>query len=1349
MRELGVDCGSVSLKLAEFENQQLIRTSYELHHGHPLDLLWRRLGERPGIDRLAVTGSFPAALAENLGAFRVNEVMATVRGVLAEMPEARSVIEIGGEDSKYIALQNGIKEFASNPLCAAGTGIFLDQQAKRLNYAVEELGTVALRSRNPARIAGRCSVFAKSDMIHLQQIGTPVEDLIAGLCYALARNYKSVVFRGRQMIPPVVFVGGVAGNLGVARALEEVLRLETGGLIIPRHHAVLGAIGAVLAARDAPAELRYRGSGPIEDWLKRPRLINRLPPLNGHHQWRTTTTARPPVAGTPAYLGIDVGSISTNLVLIDEKGTVLARRYLWTRGRPIDVVFEGLRDLADELGDKVTIVGAGTTGSGRYLIGELVGADIIRNEISAQARAAVEFNPDVDTIFEIGGQDSKYISLENRAIVDFEMNKVCAAGTGSFLEEQARILGVRLEEFGDRALSARAPIDLGERCTVFIGSEVVRHQENETERDNLLAGLGYSIVTNYLNRVVAHKRIGNTILFQGGVAANKAVVSAFAEILKKDIIVPPNHDVTGAIGIALLTRDEHLSTSRFKGFARASLKYTSESFQCGHCSNNCEITRIRVGDERPIYYGGRCERYEERTVRSANVLPDYFTLRNKDFFAETEAAGPDIGLPRALATYELYPFFSAFLKELGFNPVLSGLTDRRTIELGTEISAADTCFPVKTALGHIQSLVQKGVRELFMPSVITMPPNGDAFTRAFVCPYVQSLPYLARSLFGSDIVVHDPPLYFDRGERGVLESLFEFGRSVKKNRREVERAYRAAIAKQEQMQTRIVEQGRRALADMRGTVFVICSRPYNGFDLGMNLDLPRKIRDMGIPCVPMDFLNLNYEPLREDFYNMYWHYGQRLLAAADAVRQDERLYPVYLSNFSCGPDSFLIRFFKERVGAKPVLVLELDEHSGDAGFITRIEAFRDSIKSKPVARPPRAIRARSEVEQDRKIFIPDMGDGSRVLASAMRGAGFQAEVLPAPDEESIRLGRQFTTGRECLPAIITAGDLVKKIRSRDFDPSRSGFFMPQGSGPCRFGQYYKLQRLILDECNLPHVPIYAPNQGPSLFDDLGAMGLPFLFRVWDGICAVDALEARVRQVRPYERRKGEADQVYHEALELIGRALERRKPVVSLVRAAGHRLDLIPREQEHKPRIGIVGEIYVRSQPFSNNFLARRLEDLDCEVGMPSIAEWFFYTNFTRDRNCRWFGQNRRALFTRAFDLYMRWRQGHIYECLGLEREPKISDLIADASRYLHVSLEGEAIVSIGKTIGFMKEGYDGVINVMPFTCMPGNIVSTIFKDLHARHPSFPLLTVSYDGLDNAIDNMRLETFVSQARDHR
>ena len=666
---IGLDAGSVSVKLVvldESGNKHYSR--YKRHKGLPLSVAlellkaFRQSREHKGAHKgesaqsLSVTGSAGRLIASILNIEPANEIVAQAYATHALFPHIKTIIEMGGEDSKLIIMgenSRSVRDFSMNSVCAAGTGSFLDQQAERLRITIEEFSELALKSKAPPRIAGRCSVFAKSDMIHLQQIATPVEDIVAGLCFAMARNFKGSISRGRNIIEPVSFQGGVAANKGLVRAFREIFGLEK--LFVPDDHALMGAIGAALKNRDEGVINNFDLS-KLDAFLKEykptaegyPALKDDGVVMNESLTADVSSNVRhPSSSGTissakiRAYLGIDVGSISTNLAVTDESGRLLAKRYLMTAGRPIEAVRQGLTEIGDEVGDKIEIMGVGTTGSGRYMIADYVGADIVKNEITAQATAATFIDKDVDTIFEIGGQDSKYISLQHGIIVDFEMNKACAAGTGSFLEEQAEKLNIAIKgEFQERAFSAKSPCRLGERCTVFMENSLMANLQKGADKNDLLAGLAYSIVQNYINRVVAGKRIGKAIFFQGGVAFNKSVHAAFEKYLGEKITIPPHHDVTGAIGMALIAR-KHMETLKaqgngkkkltttFKGFELSKRPYEISSFECKACPNVCEINRVKVtGEEGFLFYGGRCEKYDVKRKKKSEV-PDLFSFRDE------------------------------------------------------------------------------------------------------------------------------------------------------------------------------------------------------------------------------------------------------------------------------------------------------------------------------------------------------------------------------------------------------------------------------------------------------------------------------------------------------------------------------------------------------------------------------------------------------------------------------------------------------------------------------------------------------------------------------------------------
>lgn len=1392
---IGLDVGSISLNTVVLDgDRRIIEEHYHRIHGRPLERtrevlghLLSRYGEE-AVQAVAVTGVGGKLVGELIGASFMNELVAQAKSVELLAPQVRTIIEMGGADAKLILLahhpDNGrvtVEDFSMNTLCAAGTGSFLDQQASRLGLSIEEFSSLALKSTKPPRIAGRCSVFAKSDMIHLQQAATPDYDIVAGLCFAVARNFKGDVAKGRDIVPPVSFQGGVAANVGMVRAFREVLELSPEELIIPEHFASTGAIGAALMIMEDPSlRVPFLGIHRLEEHLKRAartdlrdKTLDPLVPPRQVFMGLGTGSILATSEPIPAYLGVDVGSISTNVVIIDDRGEVLSKCYLMTAGRPLEAIKAGLKAVGEEVGERVRIMGAGTTGSGRYLTGDFIGADVIRNEITAQATAAVAIDPTVDTIFEIGGQDSKYISLKDGVVVDFAMNKVCAAGTGSFLEEQAHRLGISIEdEFAKLAFTSDSPLPLGERCTVFMESDIVHHLQRGAKVEDLVAGLAYSIVENYLQKVVEDRRIGNRIFFQGGPAFNKAIVSAFEKVLGREIIVPPHHEVTGAIGAAILAmRDNKKGYSNFKGFQLAHKTYELSTFECNGCPNQCEIKKVVIeGEEESLYYGGRCEKWEVHRGPSADErleIPDLFTQRER-LLMETGAVevredAPTVGIPRALFFHELLPFWRAFFHTLGYRVVLSDQTTREIIHDGVERVPSETCFPIKVAFGHVQNLLNKGVDRVFLPSIINLKGSSEGLSRGFHCPYVQTIPYTIKSSLdfeGHGVTLLHPYFHFGESDAKLRRELTRFARSLGAPPWKITRAIRRAFRAQESFYKALIEVGRRALESLPPDkkAMVLVSRVYNGCDPAVNLNVPRKLRDLGVLAIPLDALPMDGVEPDEEVLSHYWRYGQRFIMAAKLIREDPRLYPIYISNFGCGPDSFICHFFRNAMGEKPFLMLEIDEHSADVGAVTRLEAFLDSLHNAPsrASRPARPVIRRGirDLQKERVIYLPYMSDHALTFAAAFHACGVNAQVLPRTSEETLRLGRRFTTGKECYPCILTTGDMVAWALRPEFDRERSAFFMPGGSGPCRFGQYNRFHRLVLDEIGLQDVPIYSPVQDQLMYEEFNIMGGKFVRLGWRGVVAVDFLQKALLEVRPYETVKGEADRIYQHFLERLCEEIRGgNEEIFPILEEACRAFEGVPRETSPpRPVVGIVGEIYIRSNPFSNEDVIRKLEDLGAVVWVPPISEWLLYINTMakrhalRDRNWKDF------LRTTLKERFQKKDEHHMEEIfrplVWNAQEPSIQETLKMASPYIHDSFEGETILSVGKAEDFYRKGVCGIVNVGPFTCMPTNIVNALLKRFRERREHIPVLTLSFDGQGESNSLTRLEAFMFQVHQY-
>lgn len=1376
---LGIDIGSVAVKSVLLDDGNLyyprytrIRSTVTQVFLETLD--WYRHCDHPP-RFLAVTGRGGAGIGRSVGIPSINELFAHGTAALHFNPATKTVIDIGGHDAACVELAEDadcrnlrLRNFSTNSRCAAGTGSFLDQQAVRLGLNIEdEFATLALSADTVPRIAGRCSVFAKSDMIHLQQIATPDSEIVAGLCLAMAESFKSDILRGRTPRFPISFQGGVSNNSAMVHFLRQVFGADEEALFVPRYGAFAGAVGAVLRARFDGKLVPLTDYG---DWVGRLEAIPRRQGSQGLSPLPDSSDAylkSEPGTRTPSqtgFLGIDVGSISTNLVVVDEDGRLRSKCYLMTAGRPIEAVKQGLALLQEELGSRFHILGCGTTGSGRYLTGDIFGADLVKNEITAQAQGAVALWPQVDTIFEIGGQDSKYISLDKGAVVDFTMNKACAAGTGSFLEEQAGLMGISVrDDFARLAFQSQTPSALGQRCTVFIESDLVQKLSQGEEKQDLCAGLAYSIVENYLNRVVEQRRVGEYILFQGGTACNRAVTAAFRVVTGKKVLVPPHNEVTGALGMALLIRKayrERPFETRFKGLDRSNLQYSIKTFVCRECANSCEVKQVHYGAERPLFYGQRCEKYEMVKKKKDSSCLDFTTVREQCLsrFVESgnqEGSGPRIGIALGLGFHETLPFWTTFFRALGCRVVFSGITNRTLIRSGIKRTTAETCFPVKVFHGHVEALLQLKPDYLFLPSVVNMPLEGSQSEHNFNCTMIQSSPYFIQAAFHDQELPHllVPTLHWQYGPRRVLRELEGVRRSLGRSRRALAGAWRAAAQAQRAFETMVRQEAEQFMARQDGKpVVVLLGRPYNIYDQGLNLAIPRKLADLGVASIPFDALP-GTGGGDHDWQDIYWRYGQRILGVLERIKSNPRLLPVYITNFSCGPDSFVLHYASHAMGERPILYLELDEHSADAGIITRLEAYLDSVGAGqrfPVTCSKNNRRsAGSSSLRKKKVFIPNMCDDAMPIAAAFRREGIDAEVLPEPDQRNIELGRKLTSGKECYPMAITTGDLFRIAERPDFQPGRTVFFMPTTNGPCRFGEYSRLQDLLLQRRGIRGIEIFSPSSGNG-YEAMRELSSSFYFTIWKGMVCVDLLLKALMAIRPYEKTEGTTDAVYDSCLAELEQALEHNGTSLGrLMEKFCRRFQEIGVQREQRVRIGVVGEIYVRTNRFANGNVIRHMEQLGAEVVMAPFCEWSFYANHLSIRNHK---QQGRLLGAASDYLKNSVQQGveqrfaRIFAPLGLFHEPRVLDVMRNAEQFLGNEIRGEAILTLGKAVDFARRGFAGILNLMPFSCMPGLIVSSLVPRFRARFHDMPWLNLAFEDSAADLDSVHLEAFLAQAK---
>ena len=1377
---LGIDMGAVFVKSVMLdESGRVQQRRMDRHHGDPArsvreHLEWLQISE-PFL--LGVTGTMGHLLANSLGFRPVDFVQAEIRVVRQHFPEVRNIINVGGGSVTLIQLdeEGNFLDYNTNSLCAAGTGSFLDQQADRLGIRYEELGSFT-HHEDPPSIATRCSVFAKSDLVHRQQEGFSKSALWCGLCKGMTATFLNTLLRGRPLRGLTIITGGVSQNREVMRWLRARYHDQVKTFADAPYCSAIGAalLADKLVSGTTVVTAALRGAAPrAVTTLRRPPLgfrKTKYPSFavaeaytdDDNNEVRITRWPNGP--RVRCHMGIDVGSTSTKLVLLDEEEQVICDVYRKTAGAPLEatkLLFRALQDICRRKHAELQVLSVGTTGSGRKLVGLVVGADCIQNEITAHLTGALHFDPEVETIFEIGGQDSKYIRAKDGRICDSNMNYVCAAGTGSFVEEQAKKLGFDLDAIGDVVMGIAPPMT-SDRCTVFMEQDVDRLIRAGYTREECIAAVLCSVVKNYFTKVVGRRPYSRKkIFFQGATARNKGLVAAFENLLDVKMVVSPYCHVLGAIGVALLAKRKMAdagSETKFRGLDLSQRKIVLHTEDCKLCPNHCKITFAEIEGEttRPSW-GYMCGRDPEEN--RARIRREFIPFRRRLSLImqkgnEPAQARGTVAIPHCLHSYSMLPLWRTFFEELGYRVVVTERTTEEIIRQGIELSAADFCFPIKIAHGHAAAaLVMEDADFVFIPHLISLPHNPSA-SNTVLCPYVEAFPSVVKStlrLHGVDIGrILSPVVDFACARPKLLAALHEeLGSRLGVSRVAVVRAWSRAEKAQATFEAARRDLGRRLLAEVEASgerAIVVLGRPYNTLDLGANLSLPQKIADLGVRVIPLDLLPYDVRDINPVFRNMYWPYAQHILCAAEFVRRHPQLYAIYFTNFSCGPDSFILSYVEDIMGDKPFLTLEIDEHGGDAGYLTRVEAFLDVVRSwTPHSHKPYIIPAPDETPTsfgNRRLWVPPMHPvGTPLFAAALRGHGYRAEAMPPETAEVFECGRSLLRGSECLPAAVTTGGIVHTLRSQ----ARQGgngeaLFMPTARGPCRFGQYGLLQRMILNTQGFPEVAILAPSSENAY----GGLSQSLRVAAWKSILSADILWKCRCRLKPYEKHTGDVDEALAAGLRDLAQALESGREVEPVLKACVERFARIPvAAVGSKPLVGIVGEIYVRCNAFCNDHLVEAIEREGGEAWVAPLGEWILYTAFVHrhaaGKRFLNIGEKCEAFLKNKF---LTNQERRFYDLVGPllagRHEPDIREIIEVGAKRVPREFYGEAILTLGRAELFARQGASLVVNVAPFGCMPGTIASALSREIQAE-TRVPIVNIFYDG--EAGLNERLSVF--------
>ncbi len=1397
---IGIDTGTKFIKLVHKNTDGGVMCSlYKEHQGNPerdaADYLKNH--PLPAGGEIRLTGVYADRLREAIsGTFTgsivmVEEIQAVIAAARRYAGGCRYIVNVGAGSIMCIMLdgRGNFRSYRENSLCAAGTGSFLDEQMRRMDFDCDTLASLAPVDA-PPEIATRCAVFAKSDLIHRQQEGYSKEEMWSGLCRGVVSTMLSTLFRGNVPDEKILFCGGTFRNAMV----RDWVRKSVPRAVFHEQGHLFSAIGALLVSPKGNGRSVHLNQG--DEYLV-PDCMNEQESPSSHHRrekgqgdkqpdrhltLRLSTPPdfsamkeyirdgnevrlhREPDEGARTALGMDIGSTSTKCVLINaDTFEVYLDIYRKTGGDPLRAAGALLRELALIIeGKDVEIVRSATTGSGRRLAGEIMGADLIINEITAHFSGATHFHPGMETVFEIGGQDSKYIRGSGGAVADSAMNFVCAAGTGSFIEEQAARLGFDVREIGDITLGKRIP-HTSDRCTVFMEQDINKLLREGYTREEALAGVLHSIAKNYLHRVVGTRPVtGDTVFFQGATARNRGLVAAFELILKRKIVVSPYCHVMGALGAAILACERTApGAGRFRGLGVFARPVRLEYRRCGDCANACAITLAHTDDGNELSWGFMCGREgfggEKKHRRGGNhlkrvealayepqqdaLLNRTGSLKNAPPPSHREAAHGDgggrgitIGIPMVLSMYNYLPLWRTFFEHLGFTVKLPKKSNQAVKESAARIALSDFCFPMKMALAHMNALAADGVDAVFFPSVISEKKQENNLPRIF-CPYVISYPSLSGAAGPLPAPIISPSMDFRIDEARAVDELSRAMEHYHIGKKEIRGAYRTGKEALDAFLKEKHAYGRRLLAELgRGgkKAIVFMGRPYNLYDGIINMGLPERFREYGVEILPYECL-MDPADNGSDVHHMYWHYGERILALTGMIREAEGLFPVYFTNFGCGPDSFVLSRFEKAMGNKPYLIIELDEHGSETGYLTRIEAFMDVVMSKaarPVVKAAEAETFHAKWKRrGKKLWIPPMHEISgRLTAAGFRAWGFDSEALPAEDAPALETGRQGVRGSECLPAHTTIGVFLKKLKEIGARPEDHALFMPTAEGPCRFGQYVVLHRSVLDRNGFGETAIFSPSSVNSY------MGMPNALRsyLWDILISGDMLMKYICKTRPYEKHPGGVDARAEEAISILESDAEKKGDLMASLRRAISLISSVPVHNEKRPLVGVVGEIYVRCNPFCNNNLIRHIEAGGGEAWLSPISEWVLYTAWMERYLAKLNRKNpvgRTIVSLKTSYLFNRIHkfEKELSDYLHDRYEPPVERILGIGEKYLPLIFEGEAILTAGRTVAFLEDGADMVVNAAPFGCMPGNITQALFHRLQEEHGR-PVLTLFYDG---------------------
>lgn len=1398
MKSCGICLGAANLSIVEIQQDSrpyILNTLIRPHEGKIKEVLgeeFKRLLDS-GFEYIALTGR---KIRNFVNLPWISEPQACELAfafVNRDNQKIDAIVNAGAElFIAYILDKEGrIHNVRTGNKCASGTGEFFLQQIRRMNISLDEAINIGRLSKIH-RISGRCSVFCKSDATHALNRGISIGEICAGLCEMMAKKILELLVN----VPKnnIMLTGGVSQNLLVTQFLKKYVS----HLIVPPEAPYFEALGAALWAKEN--KVSYSGCDLFKEsayFFK----YKTLKPLEAVRHLVNFKLFNPPVqikGEKRCILGLDVGSTTTKAVILRlSDDAILASVYLRTNGNPVEASRNCYyRLLAKEIKEPIEIIGLGVTGSGRQIASIHASTDGVVNEIIAHATAALYFDKDVDTIFEIGGQDAKYTYITHGVPSDYAMNEACSAGTGSFLEESCKeTLGIDVDRIADIALSSKNPPNFNDQCAAFISSDIKTACQEGLLRNDIVAGLVYSICINYNNRVRGLRPIGNKIFLQGGVCYNQAVPLAIASLLDKQVVVPPQPGLMGAFGAALEIKKRIASGLLPEG--RFDLNELIERkvifhlpFRCKgqtqNCDRNCEIASIEVaGKIHP--FGGACNKYynlryelkfdvEKLNLvkwRQAQLFKEY-TPPNLDLNPQM----PSVGINKSFLTHLLFPLYYNFFTRLGMRAVLPDSVK----DYGRDKIGSSFCYPVEIAHGCFQDLLEKKPDYIFLPHISELKSKNTPGVRKeqqSTCVILQGESYYLISAFKDMIEknrILNPVLDFSKGIESQESVFLGLMSKLGLDKRLVREAFRFACLKQEGFLKDLKLQGRRCLAELEANpqeiAIVIFGRSYNAFSQDANMAIPDKFASRGILTLPFDCLPFEQE---QDDESMHWECGEMLLKAAKFVKSHPQLFAAFITNFSCGPDSFILGYVREIMAKKPMLTLELDSHTQDVGLTTRIEAFLEIIKGFRGLKASCRSEAKDEFipaeckedkgktwvissdkkrfridNQQVKVLIPAMGRlGPEALASVFRGIGIDSVALPVSDNLSWNYGRGQASCKECLPLILSAGALLRYLKEYPQNGKILVYFMPTTGGNCRFGQYNVFLKNLIKRQRITNLAVWSLDTQNSYI----GLGAKFISRALKATIVSDVMYDIKNALKVLAIDREEALKYFDEEWQKIIHLLEgKNRREVSLYRQLEQTalsLRKIPLRYplNQAKLVALMGEIYVRRDDFCCNALIERLAERGIILKTASGLEWLYYIDYLI----------KKSIIEADFNIVE--RLGFVIKnYLQRKYEKTIKAILAQSGLYhnelvnieeimhygrtlINERLTGESIVVVGAALKEIGRSVCGIINIGPFACLPTRIIEAILS----KNMDWPFLSLEIDGgnFPTLID-AKIETFCLQ-----